>query len=399
MKVAAKGTTLPKTDAWHLPWGADSVPHGILDILRGCNISCAACYNRRTVHQRSLAEIERDLDTLCRHRRLQSVSIVGGEVLLHPGIREVIRLIVRRGLRAELFTNGLLLDDDAAGRLREAGLDLLFLHIERGQRRPDLPVAATASQLAALRTGKAELAARHGIEVALSITGHGDRLDDIQEAVAFVLHSPHAHYLLVTLFRDHANYRDVRGNLREGLHGRWNDPAAPRADTLTNLDMQQLLRERFGLRPFAYLGSNVSDADPRWLSFLVATALGPGDRVLRHPLKASGFEKIFVELSRRANGCYPMYRPQRPGQLAGQLLFNALTGGDLAGNLGFLSRAGRPGVRLRAKRLLFQCPAELGPDGRLIHCRNCPDAVARGAELVPVCIADKVEGPGRYDGG
>ena len=28
-----------------LPWYGKTVPHGVLDILRGCNCRCAACYN------------------------------------------------------------------------------------------------------------------------------------------------------------------------------------------------------------------------------------------------------------------------------------------------------------------------------------------------------------------
>ena len=133
-----------KNGAIRLPWTSDTVPHAVLDILRGCNIRCRDCYNLQPDHVRPLAEIEEQLDALMCLRRLQSVSIVGGEITLHPDLVEIIRLVRQRGLFVELFTNGVALNDDLLARLKEAGANVIFLHIEPQQRRPDLPAEATA---------------------------------------------------------------------------------------------------------------------------------------------------------------------------------------------------------------------------------------------------------------
>ena len=87
-----------------------------------------------------------------------------------------------------------------------------------------------------------------------------------------------------------------------------------------------------------------------------------------------------------------MYLPQRPARLAAQLLFNALAGGTLPGTLTFLARSLRSIPSLRAKRILFQEPATVEPGGRVVHCFNCPDAVAIGGHLVPACLADRSTG-------
>ena len=141
------------------------MPHAVLDILRGCNIRCRDCYNLPPDHIKPLAEIEAQLDALTRLRRLQSVSIVGGEITLHPELVEIIRRVRQRGLFVELFTNGVALNDRLLARLKEAGANVIFLHIEPHQRRPDLPAEATARDLERLRVEKAALVAAHGIEV------------------------------------------------------------------------------------------------------------------------------------------------------------------------------------------------------------------------------------------
>ena len=378
-------------DAWHLPWGKETVPHGILDIIRGCNISCNACYNSLPPSVRPMPEIEAELQTLMAHRRLGSVSIVGGEVLLHPQLCDVVRLVKQQGLCAQIYTNGVLLDDRLLEELKETGLDIISLHIERGQSRPDLPEHATLEQLRELWEAKAALIARHGIDVGLTMTAFADQLEEVYDIVSFVNDSPHVNYLLVTLFRDSDRFGEIRGGLLAGdLRGMLRDPSRKRTDTLTNIQLSRQLHERANLRPFGFLGSNKNADDPRWLSYLVATRRGRRGEIVKYAMKASAFERVYLALSLRFTGKYPMYRRQSAPQLIMHLALNALTGGDFFGNVKFLIGALLSPGRLGAKRLLFQNPAEVEADGTVVHCANCPDAVVKNGELVPVCIADKV---------
>ena len=373
-----------------LPWTLATVPHAALDILRGCNIRCRDCYNLRPDSIQTLAEIEAQLDTLTRIRRLQSVCIVGGEITLHPDLVEIVRRVRRRGLFVELFSNGVDLDDRMLAQLKLAGANVIYLHIESNQSRPDLPADATRKDLERLRAEKAALVTAHGIEAGLALTGYPEKPEEVEEAVAFTLESPDVCYLLVTWWRDIKRTPRIRGNLAEGLAS---EPASVLPASGHEVRPRELCRwfdQRFHLAPFAWLGSNQDPTDPRWLSFLVAAVHQQGKLSGYQSLRATCVERTFLEASRRLAGRYPFYQAQHPTQFALHLVLNGLAGGGLARNLRLLGLAGRPGAQLNAKRILFQWPAIVDPHGRVVHCHCCPDAVLKDGRLVPLCISDRV---------
>lgn len=379
-----------KMDAWHLPWGRKTVPHALVDILRGCNIRCSACYNTLPPSAKSLGDIEAELKSLLERRQLGSVSLIGGEVLLHPDLVKAVRLVKDRGLCAQLFSNGVLLDDQRLTALKDAGLDIIFVHIDSGQTRPELPRQPSREQLRQLWEEKTSLIARHGIDAGLTMTAFDGKLSEVRDMVEFMVDSEQTNYLLVTLFRDTGNL-ELHGNLDSGLTGKICDATRPRTDSLNNWQIIAYLQKEMKFRPFAFLGSNKDANDPRWLSYLVATCRRRDGSVVRYSLKASAFEKVACALSLRLAGKYPMYRPPGVFPLVVQLFLNGIMGGDFLGNMKFLLQSCRPGVKLGAKRLLFQCPAEVSADGTVTHCRNCPDAVLKRGELVPICISDRVQ--------
>jgi hypothetical protein len=389
-----------KPDAWHLPWSEATVPHAVLDICRGCNITCRACYNSAPVGFRSPQEVEADLDRLLSLRRLSSVTLVGGEVTLHPELFRIVSLVKARGLGAEVCTNGVLVDDRYAAQLQAAGTDIVYFHIEAGQERPDLPNPPTAAAVRALRDEKARLAHDHGLDAGLLLTAFSVTSDEILEAMRTTLESPHLTYLLVTLYRDVAAIRTVSGALSTDLRGDLLRPASGQPDPhLGTRQAADFVRRKLGLRPFAYVGSNADEEDPRWLSYLVGTARRRDGTPVWHCLKASAFERLFLWLSLRFAGRYPMYQGQDPRRFRIQLLANALTGGRLGGNLRFLAASWHQGAGLLGKRLLFQNPAFVEADGRVIHCDPCADAVLKEGRLVPVCISDRVDVDGSSPAG
>ena len=378
------------TRTWRLPWQDHSVPHALLDILRGCDISCRACYNTHAPNAKSLDQLRHELSLLTRARCLDSIAIVGGEPTLHPGLCAIVRMIRAAGLSVELFTNGQRLDAPMLADLKAAGVNLIFLHIDAHQTRPDLPAHPTSGDLHNLRIAKAAAIAAAGIEVGLAITAYPDSLSDLATAVALTLASPHIHYLLVTLCRDTQAIGPLAGDLSTGLRGTPPalDGAADRA--LSNHLILPYLLEHFGLRPFAYIGSNLDPHDPRWLSYMIGTVLG-GPMPCNAPLQASALEPLFLRLYRLLRGRFPFYLPQAPAKFRLQLLLNAFLGGHFRSNLALLARSLRPGRTLYTKRLLIQYPAHLAPDGSLVHCAHCPDATIVNGRLIPICVSDLVE--------
>ena len=380
-----------KNSPLQLPWTPENVPHAILDILRGCNIRCRDCYNLQPDHIKPMAEIEAQLDALTGLRKLQSISIVGGEPTLHPALVEIVRRVRRRGLFVELFTNGVDLNGQLLTELKRAGTNVIFLHIEPNQRRPDLPTEASTDDLRRLRTEKAALIAAHDIEVGLAVTAYPDKPEEIEEAVGFALDSPHVCYLLVTWWRDVSRMPPIRGDLEIGMFAQSScGRQLILSEEARNRENSRSLQAEFGLKPFACLGSNVDARDPRWLSFMVG-AVHQGEKLLFcHSLKPTWVERAFLGLSRMMTGRYPFYQPQHAGRFSVHLVLNGLAGGRLAGNLRLLARASGSGARLTAKRLLFQRPAAFDEQGRVVHCQPCPDAVVKNGRMVPLCISDCV---------
>jgi hypothetical protein len=376
---------------WQLPWKGNLVPHAVLDVLRGCNIACRACYNIEPARAKSLDEVSQELQMLIACRQLDSISLLGGEPTLHPHLCDIVQMIKAERISVELFTNGLLLETELLYNLRDAGVDLIFLHIDANQTRPEFGERPTAESLREFRAQRAAAVTAAGMEVGLTMTAYGDTLSEIDEAVRFVLTSPHVDYLLVTLFRDVPALGPIVGDLDLGMRA-----ARPvafsglQSNELTNEAVCARLLDEFGLRPFAYLGSNREANDLRWISYLVGTVLSDNRSAFWAAMKISLAEKLFLAIHRLIHGHYPFYLRQNHRRFRLQLLANAIAGGAVRSNLVLLIRSMRKRHDLRTKRLLFQRPAQLAEDGTVIHCNYCPDATIRHGRLVPVCISDQV---------
>ena len=377
-----------RVKAWKLPWQGDMVPHAVIELLRECNITCRACYKVGLPEPpKTVTHIEDELDALLALRRLSSVSLLGGEVSLHPQLCDIIRMIKAKGLCVELMTNGLTVDADFCRSLKDAGLDVIYFHIERGQQRPDLPEPHSGEDLNTLRRAKAVIAAREGLDVGLTATAYPGEIEDIHDIISLTLDTPELNYLLVTLFRDNSGIQSLHGDIRSGFSGTGTPPDDSAKQN--NTWFAEWVKSEFGLEPFGYMASNLDPEDPRWLSFLIGAVYdGAAERHIAY-ISPSLLEKVSMLIFRIA-GRYPMYLEQNPERFRKQLMLNGLLGGRRKSNMELVRRSGKPGVHLTTKRILFQNPAELTADGRLIHCEWCPDAVLKDGALVPVCVADTV---------
>ncbi|MCX6559279.1 MAG: SPASM domain-containing protein [Candidatus Aminicenantes bacterium] len=141
-----------------------------------CNLACRTCI--RNTWREPLGDMpwplfQRLTAQLADLPHLESVMFAGfGEPTAHPDILRMIRAVKSRGLRAEITTNGTLLDGPMIDGLRRAGLDMLwasfdsageagFEDIRRGAKFG--PVVAA---LQALQAGN--IKSEHPIKVGLS---------------------------------------------------------------------------------------------------------------------------------------------------------------------------------------------------------------------------------------
>lgn len=374
-----------------MPWRGRNVPHGALDLLRGCNIRCQGCYNVSPPRTKSYGEITADLDRLLALRRLHTVTLSGGEATLHPQLPDIVRMVRRRGVHAALITNGLRLDDALLGELKAAGLEVVFLHIQREQVRADLPPDPTAAQVMDLRRRKAELLAGHGLDAGFSFVVYRHNMDELPELIHEVFDSPYVSHALVTEYAPFDRMGRLTGDVPGGLRPLGPAPSAPAPDSDVpgEGEIAATLRA-MGLCPFSYVPSNVSDCDPRWLSYTVAVVQCPHRETLVVALRAALVERLFIRLARALSGRYPFYHRPNPRRFRRQLVLNTMSGGRVARNFGVLRAAAGPGAALRDKHIVFQRAPALSSDGRVLFCRDCPDATILDGRLVPSCLSDRI---------
>jgi len=116
-----------------LQFSSDKKPVVVWNITRACNLSCIHCY-ARAVHRTS----ERELTTAEGLSLLDDLAsfgvpvilFSGGEPLLRPDLHELARYAVDRGMRAVISTNGILIDEQKATALRDAGVSYVGISLD-----------------------------------------------------------------------------------------------------------------------------------------------------------------------------------------------------------------------------------------------------------------------------
>ncbi len=112
-----------------------------LEPTNACNLACSTCVRHAWDEPEGFMDWETFaavVDALTEVERQgpageapPAIAFMGlGEPLLHPRFLDMVRLAKGRGLRAEVTTNALLLDDEMAAGLLDAGLDQLVVSID-----------------------------------------------------------------------------------------------------------------------------------------------------------------------------------------------------------------------------------------------------------------------------
>lgn len=98
--------------------------------MRRCNLACTYCNEYdKTSDPVPLSTMLRRIDRLA-ELRTASVTISGGEPMMHPGLDDIVRRIRDHGMIAGLITNGFYLGPERIQRLNAAGLEFLQISID-----------------------------------------------------------------------------------------------------------------------------------------------------------------------------------------------------------------------------------------------------------------------------
>src|SRR3989344_150104 len=117
------------------------------NITRKCNKGCDYCYLNLTGEDLSVDRIKEILESV----DVETVTLTGGEPLMHPNINDILAFLSGRGKHVHLLSNGILLNDDYLTAIREANVELFVTYNE-----PNKKIS-----------GNLHRANQHGIEVNL----------------------------------------------------------------------------------------------------------------------------------------------------------------------------------------------------------------------------------------
>lgn len=350
-----------------LPWKGRAVPHAALDILRGCNCRCANCYNAGNGNVKTLAQLKSELAVIRGSRNITTVTLSGGEPLLHPELDQIIAwLHDEERLTVCSLTNGILFDDAAAERMRRSGCSLITLHIQEGQVRPDVDDAG----IDALRRAKGKIARAHGLFPALILTLDAADGPAFSKLAFFFRSASEYEYVLVTLARDFSRI----------------DPRFAQSDVEASPMLARFAAA--GFRPAAYVGGRQHRDVPRWFVFQSVQALdSTGKERAWNETRPGLIERVFLcgyaLLFHRSIHWVSM----SSAKLKARLILNGLTGGRLS-TLGFALRATFAGWRVVEKHIIVQLPPYSLGNGQIEICDSCPDATVKDGHLRPLCLAD-----------
>jgi 7,8-dihydro-6-hydroxymethylpterin dimethyltransferase len=185
-----------------------------LEVTQRCNLDCTLCYlseHAEAVQDVPLAELFRRIDMIHAHYgKHTDIQVSGGDPTLRPreDLVKIVQRIREHGMRASLFTNGILATRDLLESLCAAGLTDVAFHVDMTQGRKGY---ASEQDLNELRQKYIERARGLPLAVFFNTTIYADNFSEIPEIVAFF----RRHTDVVSLISFQLQADTGRGVLRE----------------------------------------------------------------------------------------------------------------------------------------------------------------------------------------
>lgn len=387
---------LDTTNYYRLPWTLNDNILGWLEPTKRCNLYCEGCYSRNEKqYDKSLADIRNDLDIFTKNRRMDSISITGGDPLVHPEIVEIVRIIREEyHLKPVLNTNGLALTPELLRELKRAGVFGFTFHIDSSQARPRWK-GKNELELNELRLSYAQMVAEvDGLSTSFNSTVFPHTLAYVPEMIAWARqHVDIVHNMVFILFRTSRTSEFDYFAKGERVDSKaliyYDEDKCPRP--LTAPDVVRAIRERDpDFEACAYLGGT---KDPKSFKWLVAGRVASKEQVYGY------VGKRFMELTQVGHhmlaGRYLAYsEPSTMRHGRGMLLGLSPIDGGLRRAAARYARSLIKAPWRLASRLYFQSivviqPIDMMADGEINMCDGCPDMTVHDGELVWSCRLDE----------
>lgn len=376
---------LDHRELYRLPWNLSDNAIAWLEPTMKCNLACEGCYRANINEHKSLEEIGKDLDVFERYRKIDGISIAGGDPLTHPQVVDIVRMVADRGWKPILNTNGLALTEDLLREMKRAGLFGLTFHIDSKQHRPKWK-NKTEQEHNALRLHFAEMVARvGGLTCSFNSTIYEDTLDSIPDLVAWAQeHIDIVHVMVFICYREPADpkrFDYYAGARKVDVTALTYEDTGQRVDISAH-DVVAKIRERWpDFAPAAYLNGTEKPDSFKWL---LTVRVGTRKRIygyLGH--KMVEMAQVWNHLT---TGRYMAYAPPAMVRRGRSMLL--LWPFD-RGLRRMLWRALRsPSLlfrRLYIQSIMIITPVEVLDDGRQDMCDGCPDMTVWNGELAWSC--------------
>jgi len=374
-----KSSDLTK-NCYRLPWSKDDNPNGWIEPTTYCQLKCPGCYRGvdkdGAVHiHEELEELKKQVDVFLETRNVQTISIAGGEPLLYPKIEELISYIKSRGLKAKIFTNGILLEEKLLEKLKECGASEFIIHIDKFQPREGYK-NKTENELNKLRDYYCGIFRKvGGVNLGFIQPFSKDNLSDINSILKFCRNNTDIVSLVVfTLYSDINWNNSVRSKIN--------------ADIAVS-DVVDAIKNHFSYVPSAYLGSTIDPDNPTWL---FSISVGFKDSVL-------GFfdGKLYRNIELRHYKKTGRYLITKIGnkisitQLLKLINYSCVRGILKNYLVSIFKNPSRARADLYLQRHLILRGPKFTDNNKRDLCDGCPDAMFYNGKLVPSCILEEIK--------
>ncbi len=384
------------TTMFRMPWSLTDNVLGWLEPTKKCNLTCEGCYSRNDPNsEKTLAQVRSDLDIFTSKRKVDSISIAGGDPLTHPDIVEIVRMIRHDfGLKPIVNTNGIDLDQSMLEALVDAGVAGFTLHIDSGQKRKGWH-GKNELELCELRDHFAQMISDVGdIGCAFNMTVYRHTAKYVPDLMDWASKNIHrVHTMVFILFRtmrsEEFDYyahgtkieRDDSVYLDQELN----------AEPLTTPEVVDLIRTREpSFAPAAYLGGTV---DPSSLKWTIGARFGDGERI--HGYVGPRFMEFVQNGHHMFTGRYLAYSKPSVTSMGRAMLpaFGLFDKGVRTSARRWLQSSllhpTRAAKRVHLQSVLIIQPIDHMPDGQTNMCDGCPDITVHNGELVWSCRLDE----------
>jgi hypothetical protein len=356
------------------PWkpALDLVPHLTIETNMTCNLHCKICYNLNTTYVKDLQDVYHEIDVGISKRKVDTMTIMGGEPTLYPDLSKVINYISSKKIFCQLLTNGYLIytegGEEFLDNLVKAGLNRIIFHVDFGQDIYQDPFEVLHNLFT--KTSK------HHLLTSISWTIYSDSQGILPQ--------------LITKFMKYAHFDGILALLERPVDLAIS-PGFSKARYPNMLEEHKALDNTLNVKPSLYLPSSIDDSEVSWLVYLYFINTNSGKTFCLSPLLTRFSQKLSLKVFKREMFGKPLTRSAFGISLV------------LTGLLELLVKPGRTRDFFRmlirsvgTKHLRFHyiaiqdAPSYDQEAQKVSICYGCPDATIRNGKLTPVCLADRI---------